>query len=79
MAKHSDQSSRSSNLVPLAILFLVLCVAGAIGFIVYSIAQEVKNNTKKKMQKKNITMSRAGMKVGVKEVTTEEYGDKTQK
>jgi predicted membrane protein len=68
-----------SNLLPLIILFLVLTVLSVIGFIVYSVVMEVKDNTKQKMEKKNVIFSKDGMKVGVKEVKAEDYADRTQK
>ncbi|KAM5492250.1 hypothetical protein McanMca71_000667 [Microsporum canis] len=39
---------------------------------------DVKDNTKKKMEKKNVAFSRDGAKIGVKEMHAEEYQDKTQ-
>jgi len=77
MAKQT-KSPKGTNLLPLLILFIVLCVLLVVGFVVYTIVQDIADKTSKKMEKKNITFSREGMKVGVKEVSTEKYGDKTQ-
>ena len=74
----AKSSKKSGSVLPLIILFIVLCVAGAVGYVIYSIAQSVSDTTKKKMEKKNITMHRTGMTVGVKEVTSESYAGKTQ-
>ena len=63
---------------PLIILLLVLTVLAGVGFVVYSIIQGVSDTTKKKMEKKNISMHKTGMTVGVKEVSAEQYEDKTQ-
>ena len=71
--------SKSGSVFPLIILFIVLCLAAAVGFVVYSVIQSVSDTTKKKMEKKNISMHRTGMRVGVKDVTAEEYEGKTQK
>jgi len=76
MAKHK---SKSANLLPLLILFIIICIVLVIAYVAYSVAQEVAAKTKKQMQKKNITLKRDGMKVGVKEVSNEKYEDKTQK
>ena len=78
MAKAS-QPSKTSDLLPLLILLIVLLVLGAIGFIVYSVVQDIANKTEQKMEKKNIRLSKGGMKVGVKDVTTEKYEEGTQK
>lgn len=71
--------SRLSNILPLIFLFLGVGVAAFIGFVVYSIVQDVKSQTQKKMEKKNVMFSRDGMKVGVKEVDDEEYKDRSQR
>lgn len=47
--------------------------------MVYSIVQDVKSQTQKKMEKKNVMFSRDGMKVGVKEINDEEYKDRSQR
>ena len=67
-----------SKIVPLAILFVVLIVAAFIGFVVYTIATDVAEKTSKKMEKKNISFGKEGMKIGVKEVRHENYVDQTQ-
>ena len=74
MAKAKSKGS----IWPLIILFLVLTVLAGVGFVVYSIVQGVSDTTKKKMERKNISMHRSGMTVGVKEVSAEQYEDKTQ-
>ncbi|KAG8529413.1 uncharacterized protein KY384_006050 [Bacidia gigantensis] len=67
-----------SQLVPLILLFLGVAVAGFIGFVAYSIASDIADKTSKKMEKKNVTFGKEGMKIGVKEVKTENYVDQTQ-
>jgi len=39
---------------------------------------DIKTQTKKKMEKKNVKVSRVGMTVGVKELKDEDYKDKSQ-
>ena len=68
-----------SKVVPLAIFFAVLTVAAFIGYVVYTIATDVAEKTSKKMEKKNISFGKEGMKIGVKEVRNENYVDQTQR
>lgn len=67
------------NLVPLIILVLVVGILAAAGFVAYSIAHDVGSKTRQKMEKRNISFSKDGMKVGVKEVTREQQEDGTQR
>ena len=66
-------------LLPLFILILVVGVGGLVGYIIYSIATDIADKTAQKMEKKNVTFSREGMKVGVKEVRDENYVAQTQR
>jgi hypothetical protein len=68
-----------NSIVPVIILFLVVLLFAAIGFVVYTIVQDISNKTKAKMQKKNIQFSKDGMKVSMKEVRDEDYKDQTQR
>lgn len=68
-----------SKVVPLVIFFVVLTVTAFIGYVVYTIATDVAEKTSKKMEKKNISFGKEGMKIGVKEVRNENYVDKTQR
>ncbi|KAF6218572.1 hypothetical protein HO133_005922 [Letharia lupina] len=67
-----------SKVVPLVIFFIVLTVAAFIGYAVYTIATDVAEKTSKKMEKKNISFGKDGMKIGIKEVRNENYVDQTQ-
>ena len=60
-------------LIPLFLLFLFLCVFGLIAYAFYAVANDVKDKTVTKMQKKNVTVTKDGMRVGVREVREEEY------
>lgn len=75
MAKKSVLGS----LVPLIIIFFIICVLGAIGFVAYSIANDIAGKTAEKMEKKHITITKDGLKVGVKEVSREQQADKAQR
>ncbi|KAJ5835186.1 hypothetical protein N7447_001212 [Penicillium robsamsonii] len=66
------------NLVPLILLLLFVGIVAAVGYVVYSIMQDVGKNTREKMERKNIAFTRDGMKVQVKEVKDEAYKDQTQ-
>jgi len=65
--------------LPLIITFILLVIVAVVGFVAYQIACDVAENTSKKMEKKNVSFSKDGLKVGVKEVSAEEVGDSTQK
>ncbi len=65
-------------LAPLLILLTVLLVFGCVGYVVYTIATDVADKTSQKMQKKNVVVTKDGMKVGLKEMREESYVDHTQ-
>jgi len=66
-------------LAPLLTLLTVLLVFGFIGYVVYTIANDIADTTSKKMQKKNVVVTKDGMKVGVRGVREESYVDNTQR
>lgn len=66
------------KIVPLILLFIALAVAAFIGYAVYTIATDIADKTSKKMEKKNVSFGKEGMKIGVREVRTENYVDQTQ-
>lgn len=68
-----------SNLIPFIILVIVLAVLAVVGFVAYSIATEVSNTTRQKLERKNVSFSKEGMKVGVKHKTQEEQEDQAQR
>lgn len=70
--------AKSSNLMPLLILFVLVAIAAFIGFIAYSVVTDVSDKAAKRMEKKNIKFSKDGMKLGVKEISTEDISDSTQ-
>lgn len=71
--------SAMGQVMPLVITVVLLAVIAVIGFIAYSIARDVADKTSKKMEKKNMSFTRDGLKVGVKEVSAEQVGDSTQR
>jgi uncharacterized protein (UPF0333 family) len=66
------------SLVPFLLLVVFLLFASVVFFIISSIASDVARNTQQKMKNKNVTFSKEGMRVGVKEVGTESYVDQSQ-
>jgi hypothetical protein len=67
-----------SKLLPLIILFVVLGAFAFVGYHLYLTFQKISDKTSEKMQSKNVVFTKDGLKVGVKEMKTENYVDKTQ-
>ncbi|KAE9980607.1 hypothetical protein BLS_008550 [Venturia inaequalis] len=67
------------QLVPLVLLFAFVGVFAYFGYQMYVFSNDLADRGVKKMEKKNIFIGKDGAKVGVKEVRTEDYEDKTQK
>ncbi|KAI4941981.1 hypothetical protein J4E91_010368 [Alternaria rosae] len=67
------------NLIPLFILFAVVGGVGWVGYQIFLYSNELAERGVKKMEKKNVVFTKDGAKVGVKEVNTEDYADKTQR
>ncbi|KAJ5439966.1 uncharacterized protein N7458_010964 [Penicillium daleae] len=70
--------SKGSNLLPLILLLLFVAVLAVIGYVVYTIVQDVSKNTRAKMERKHIAFTKDGMKVQVREMQDEQYKDRTQ-
>ena len=68
-----------SKIVPLFVLFIALVFAAFVGYAIYTIACDIADKTSKKMEKKNVSFGKEGMKIGVKEIKTENYVDQTQR
>jgi hypothetical protein len=66
------------QLIPLVLLFAFLGVGAYVGYHLYVFSNELAERGKTKMEKKNISFSKDGLKVGVKELKDEDYADKTQ-
>jgi hypothetical protein len=68
------------NLIPLVILFLVVGGMGWVGYQMYLYSNELANRGVKQMEKKNVVFNKdGGVRVGVKEINSEEYADRTQR
>lgn len=68
-----------ASLLPLAILFVVIAVLAVVGYIAYSIVQDVTKCTQQKMEERNVMFTKDGMKVGVKELKEEDYVDRSRR
>ena len=68
-----------SKTLPLILLTIGLAVAAFIGYAAYTIATDIAAKTSEKMEQKNVSFGKDGMKIGIKEVKTENYVDQTQR
>jgi len=66
------------NLIPLVILFAVVGGIGWVAYQMYLYTNDMATRGKNYMEKKNVSFTKEGMKVGVKDLNTEDYEDKTQ-
>jgi len=69
---------KKTSVLPLVILFVFVGIVAAVGLVIFSIVQEVSNKAKEKMEKKNVMLTKDGVKVHVKEINDEDYKDKSQ-
>lgn len=67
------------RIVPLIILLFLLAVGAFIGLVIYGIAMEVTTKTREKMKDNNVTMTRKGVTVALKELKDEDYKDISQR
>jgi len=66
------------NLIPLIVLLVFVAGFAFVGYQMYLWTNDLANQGKSHMEKKNVSFSKDGMKVGVKEMSEEEYADRTQ-
>ncbi|KAL2223263.1 hypothetical protein M432DRAFT_597940 [Thermoascus aurantiacus ATCC 26904] len=66
------------NLLPLLILLILVAILAFIGFVVWGIVQGVGAATRERMEKRHVLLSREGVTVGVRELTGEDYIDRSQ-
>ena len=72
-------AKQSGNLIPLMIFVVLLAVLAVVGFVAWTIVNEVSDKTRQKLQRKNMSFSKEGMKVGVKGKSQEEQEDQAQR
>lgn len=73
----TPQSAFSKSL-PLVILLVILICAGVVAYHIFLAMQQISEGAGKKLQSNNVTLSKDGMRVGVKELRNENYVDSTQ-
>jgi hypothetical protein len=71
--------AKTGNIVPLIILVVILGIVAAVAFVAYTVAHEVGHKTRQKLEHKNVSFSKDGMKVGVKHKTQEQQEDAAQR
>ena len=71
--------STLTRLLPLVLLLILLTILAFVAYAIYTIASDVKTQTEKRMEKKNVMLTKDGMRVGVKDVGREGYVDRTQR
>jgi hypothetical protein len=72
-------SSALSKVAPLLIFAAIVGVVAAVLLQVAKTASDIADNAGKKLEKKNVLITKDGVRVGVKEIRTENYVDKTQR
>jgi hypothetical protein len=71
--------SALSKVAPLLIFFALVGIIAAVLLQVAKTASDIADNAGKKLEKKNVVITKDGVKVGVKEIRNENYVDKTQR
>ncbi|KAJ4135887.1 hypothetical protein NW768_003489 [Fusarium equiseti] len=74
----SNSDTLNSQVLPLIIVFALLGVGGWVGYQVYISVAKMSDVASERMGKKNVVFTKDGVKVGVKQVKTENYVDATQ-
>jgi len=72
------QTNLFFRLLPVIILFTVLGGAAFVGYHIYLTVQKIGDHTSKKLESKNVLLTKDGMKVSVKDVKTEHQVGNTQ-
>ncbi|KAH0559271.1 hypothetical protein GP486_004218, partial [Trichoglossum hirsutum] len=78
-SKPPPAGSALSKVAPLLIFFVLVGVVAAVLLQVAKTASDIADNAGKKLEKKNVLVTKDGVKVGVKEVRNEKYVDRTQR
>lgn len=71
-------SPRSRQLIPLAILLVILAGATWLGYQIWISVGKFQDAASQRMEKKNVVFTKDGVRVGIKHVATEKYVDQTQ-
>lgn len=68
----------ASQLLPLLIVLSFLAGLAFVGYHIYLSATKIQAQASKNMGKKNVVLTKDGLRVGVRHVETEKYVDATQ-
>ncbi|KAF1356610.1 hypothetical protein BDV97DRAFT_365348 [Delphinella strobiligena] len=66
------------DFLPFIVLLTLVAIGAFVGYHMYIWSNELTERGKRKMEKKNVSFSKDGMKVGVKHINDEDYADRTQ-
>lgn len=72
------QLTPSSKLLPLIIFLIVVAGAAFVGYHIYLSVLSITDAANKRMEAKDVVITKDGVKVGVKQVSTDDYVDKHQ-
>ncbi|KJZ72388.1 hypothetical protein HIM_08191 [Hirsutella minnesotensis 3608] len=78
MARSSSSSSAVWQIIPLVVTLVILSVVGFVLYHVYLSASKFRDHASERMGKKNVVFTKDGVRVGVKQMQTENYVDATQ-
>jgi hypothetical protein len=70
---------QKNSVFPLVILAIVVVFAAIVGFVIFTIVQEIANKAHETMAKKHVMVTKDGVRVHVKEIKDEDYRDKSQR
>jgi len=70
--------AKKHSVLPLIILVIVVAILSFIGYVVFTIVQDISHKAKEKMEKKHVSLTRDGVKVSVKQINDEDYKDRSQ-
>jgi hypothetical protein len=71
--------AKKHSVLPLIILVIVVAILSFIGYVVFTIVQDISHKAKEKMEKKHVSLTRDGVKVSVKQINDEDYKDRSQR
>ncbi len=74
----ADLPVRSSQILPLLIVLVILGMLAFVGYHIYLSVTKIQEQASQRMGKQNVVFTKDGMRVGVKHVETEKYVDATQ-
>jgi len=67
------------ELLPAIIVFVILSAVGVAGYILKQRLPEMQRNARESLKARNLEFSNSGLKLGMKDVSNEQYLDNLQK